>query len=100
VKPALARVWGLGLVTLLSSCGPSVEDLCQSFADECIAPEQQERCVDDGQLLEARATKKDCLDLFDDYLSCVDDAGCDFASACSGARATLESCVGAFPDDP
>ncbi len=88
------------LAALALGCGASVEDICQSFVDECVAGDVQDLCVDDGQLLEARAEQKDCLELFDDYLSCVDDAGCGFASACAGARETLEGCVGAFPDDP
>jgi hypothetical protein len=85
----------LGL--LLVACGtPSVRDLCEELDSECKGIAVSD-CIDDGHDLESRAELEGCTDAFEEYLDCIDDELCAWASECTDTRAEVISCVGTSP---
>jgi hypothetical protein len=91
VKPrAILAALTLILVTL-AGCGRSPDALCADFADECGDQNSADDCRERADELRAEATEKQCLDLWEAYVGCVDDLDslCNAASACAQARDDL-----------
>lgn len=87
----------LGAVVLcllvLGGCGSSVEDVCETIADECGSSVKESTCVRDGLELEEVAENVECEASFDEHLDCLDEAGCSWETTCEGTLAAVLECV-------
>lgn len=91
-----ARIAAITLGLVLTACGISAEDVCNRLGDECAGVPKDE-CIADGENVESAAEDAGCEDQLDEYLECVDDASCDWLSACAGEKDRLNACMGPFP---
>ena len=81
----------------LSGCNaPSIEDVCKKLDKlDCMDSTSETECVGDGKGLKNRVNQAGgCDGAFDQYLTCVANAGCAYASDCADIRRELESCIG------
>jgi len=84
----------VGLALAAGGCQPTVKRVCGHLEDaSCDVPYHD--CVDDGEALEERAAERSCSDLFGEYLSCIDDAGCAYESVCEIEAEAVFDCVSA-----
>jgi hypothetical protein len=90
VKPR-AILAALTLATL-AGCGRSPETLCADFVDECGDQNSIDECRLRADKLRAEASEKQCLDLWEEYVGCVDDLDslCNAADACEQQRDALD----------
>ena len=97
-RTLFAAPLAMALAVGLAACGLSVDDVCGRLADDCQV-EDADACSSDGVSIETRAEELGCGAEFDDYLVCLDDAGCSWRNQCGRERHAVEACVGPFPDD-
>lgn len=92
----MKNAWLMVSALLLFGCAPSLEEVCESLADECAGVDPN-ACVDGGTEVLRRAIDARCEEAFDVYLDCVSEAECGWRK-CDTERVDLEMCVGPFPD--
>jgi hypothetical protein len=93
-----ARIAAITLGLALTACGSiTAEDVCNTLGDECGYDFPTEQCRAKGGTVERLAEDVGCEDQLEEYLECVDDAGCDWFSACAGENDRLTACMGPFP---
>jgi hypothetical protein len=98
---ALATLWG----SLSVGCGPTVSSTCEAICDcQGCSDDEFELCIEAGRASRDRASDRDCDDVFDALLDCVDaNATCDESgqldtSACESEEAALAECGSGFAD--
>jgi hypothetical protein len=76
---------------MVAGCGRAPDQLCEDFAKQCGSENSVADCEMRAAALEQEATDKQCLQLWDAYVGCVDDLSslCNSATDCAGARADL-----------
>lgn len=90
--------WLLPLLWLAAGCGPSdSEAICERLTDTCALETTEVACKADAQRVEQSAEESGCEPQLQSYITCLEQAGCDFNSQCDGSRTTLEQCTGPFP---
>ena len=89
----------LSVVALVACGGPSFEDLCERYGDECNVSESEvESCKASAAFIEERIDGTGCEDEFDAWLACIDGVSdlCDEAqleAQCEGASEAVNECV-------
>lgn len=89
---------GTGMTALSAGCGVSATGVCEA-ACECrgCSSADEEACVAEFEQTLKTAEFRECEDLFDDYLACVDATGTcvgdDFETSCNLERGRLENCT-------
>lgn len=91
-RVGLWGLWSLAALPLLGGCASTVEDVCETIAEEC-RPIDESACRRDGLDLEEVAENVDCEPAFEDHLDCLDEAVCDWETRCTGTLDDLQSCV-------
>lgn len=93
----------IALAAAFAGCGGSydIDGLCDRLDElDCPGWQGATACVGDGKSLLARVNEAGgCDGAFDDYMACLTNADCAWASACSSQRAALVDCVGEFQTD-
>jgi hypothetical protein len=98
---ALLFVPAIGLATV--GCGTE-SAICNDACDcEGCSDSQFDNCLDNFDDTERRADNEGCLDLYDDYVVCLDDTGrCDgndWETSCGYERDRLKKCLDDRGDD-
>jgi hypothetical protein len=91
--PRARGLAALASLVALLGCGSTVEDVCETIADECGASIVESTCVRDGLELEEVAENVECEASFDDHLDCLDDAVCAWETACDQTLQVVLECV-------
>jgi len=89
-----ARRWTIVLFTLVVGavgCGRSPNQLCEDFVKECGSENSVAACQARAATLEAEAQQDQCLQLWDQYVGCVDNLQslCTAADQCASQRDDL-----------
>jgi hypothetical protein len=86
----------LAAVFALAGCGRTPDQICEDFAKQCDSLDSVGDCEARAATLEQEANTKQCLQLWDAYVGCVDDLHslCSAAQDCQGARDDLATYCG------
>ncbi|MFO0554312.1 MAG: hypothetical protein U0271_38380 [Polyangiaceae bacterium] len=82
-------VVAVALLVVGCSDPATVEDACGAVT---ACDGVLDTCIEKGHELQDQADASGCSDEFDDYLSCLADAGCDYDTACKSEAAAVEDC--------
>lgn len=103
-NPASKHAWTRAIAVLVCAasvvgCGSIAEDLCDAQCEcEGCSDADYDDCVVGYEQDESAADRRDCLDLYDDLVTCRDDTGvcrgADFETDCKSERDRLKSCIG------
>ena len=70
----LAAAAPIALLMALTSCGVSVEDLCEDMCDcEGCSDAELDECIEEGEAFEEAVDYYGCSSEFEDYMECIDD---------------------------
>lgn len=87
----------LTMASLLTMCGPSSTSFCDAKCDcQGCSDRDYDNCVFDYEDDEVVADRRGCLDLYYDYVDCVEFDGCrgtDFDHFCGNERSRWRNCI-------
>lgn len=93
----IAALGAIAVLSLAGCGGPGVDDVCNVLDQkDCASWSGVDECIDAGIAIQERVDREGgCDGAFDLYRLClVEEASCNWESACSAERAALEGCIG------